>query len=110
MEVTFEDAKLQRTCEDERRMARKFGRRRTDRLMVRLSALESADSLEDLRHAPGHYHELTANRAGHLSADLDQPYRLIFRPTADPAPIDEHGRLRWERVTAVTIVAIDDTH
>ncbi len=91
-------------------MLREFGARRTGRLKLRLNALDSADTLEDLRHAPGRFHELTSNWAGHLSADLDHPYRLIFRPTADPAPIGEHGQLQWDRVTSVTIVAIVDTH
>lgn len=110
MEIAFDDAKLQRICEDETRMVRKFGPARTKRLMLRLSAMEAADSLEDLRHAPGRYHELRSDWAGHLSADLDQPYRLIFRPTANPAPVDEHGRLQWHDVRSVTIVTIADTH
>jgi len=110
VEIAFDDAKLQRICEDETRMVRKFGPDRTKRLKLRLSAMDAADSLEDLRHAPGRYHELRSDWTGHLSADLDHPYRLIFRPTADPAPVDEHGGLQWDDVRSVTIVAIVDTH
>ena len=110
MEVSFESSKLERICEDEKRMVRRFGARQAKRLMLRLDDLLSADTLEDLRDNPGRYHELTSNWTGHLSVDLVHPYRLIFRPTADPPRTGTGGELVWSEVTAVTVVAIEDTH
>jgi plasmid maintenance system killer protein len=54
---------------------------RAMRLDRRLQQLRAAESLDDLRHAPGRCHELIADRVGSLSLDLDHPYRVIFRPT-----------------------------
>lgn len=42
-----------------------------------------ADTLEDVRYLPGHYHELTESRKEQWACDLDQPYRLIFEPHKD---------------------------
>jgi toxin HigB-1 len=110
LEVSFESSKLERICEDQKQMVRRFGAQQAKRLMLRLDDLLSADSLADLRNNPGRYHELTSNWSGHLSVDLVHPYRLIFRPTADPPPTGEDGGLLWFEVTAVTVVAIEDTH
>ena len=44
------------------------------------------------------------------SANLDHPYRLIFRPAEEPVPVKEDGGLDWARVTAVVIIGIEDTH
>jgi proteic killer suppression protein len=47
-----------------------------------------------MRSLPGRCHELHGDRAGELSLDLDHPYRLLFRPTADPGP-GSGGGLDW---------------
>lgn len=42
--------------------------------------------------------------------DLVHPYRLIFEPANEPAPLLSDGGLDWDRVTAVRIIGVDDTH
>ncbi len=59
---------------------------------------------------PGRCHELKGNRAGQLSIDLLHPHRLVFVPSSNPPPTSEESGLDWDQVTAVTIVAIEDTH
>lgn len=110
MDVAFEDESLGRLCNDVRKLRRKHGQRRADRILMRLQAMLDARSLEDLRNAPGKFHELTVDRAGQLSCDLDQPYRLIFRPAQNPPPARPGGGLDWSQVDAVVIVEIADTH
>jgi len=56
------------------------------------------------------YHELLHDRKGQLAADLDHPYRLIFRPFDQPPPVDENGRLIWDKIQSITILAIEDYH
>jgi proteic killer suppression protein len=63
-----------------------------------------------MRKLPGRCHALTGDRDGQLSIDLDGPYRLIFEPADNPPPANEDGGLHWERVTAVRILAVEDTH
>jgi proteic killer suppression protein len=84
------------------------------KIRVRLAALQAADNLfafwPPLRK-PERCHELTGGkRAGQISMDLDHPNRLIFVPDHDPLPQREEGGLDWERVTAIIILGIEDTH
>jgi len=55
-------------------------------------------------------HELKGDRTGQLSLDLDHPYRLIIEPAHDPIPRKPDGGLDWNKVTAVMIVGVEDTH
>ena len=52
--------------------------------MQRISVLESAATLEEVRYMSGHFHELVGDRKGQWACDLDQPYRLIFEPHENP--------------------------
>jgi proteic killer suppression protein len=45
------------------------------------------------RLPPARCHELTGNRSGQLSVDLEYPYRLLFIPANEPIPIHPHGGL-----------------
>jgi proteic killer suppression protein len=63
-----------------------------------------------MRTLSGRCHELKGERAGQLSADLDGPYRLIFKPAYNPAPQKADGGLDWEQVTAIVLVEVVDTH
>jgi plasmid maintenance system killer protein len=82
---------------------------RARKIQQRLVALRAAETLTDMRVLPGRCHELHGNLAGHLSLDLDHPYRLLFRPTVDPEP-GLGGGLDWSSVSAVVVVGIVDTH
>lgn len=97
-------------CNRHSALVRAQGSRRAQLIRVRLDALYAATCLEDLRNVSGRLHELKGNRKGQLSLDLDHPYRLIFVPGHDPVPCAEDGGLDWRRVTAVRILAIEDTH
>ncbi|NOY16048.1 MAG: killer suppression protein, partial [Gammaproteobacteria bacterium] len=54
--------------------------------------------------------ELTGNRKGTLSLDLDGPYRLIIQPMNNPLPERPEGGLDWHRITAIKILGVEDTH
>ena len=90
-------------------LSRRYGHIGARRIRTRLSQLEAADSLADLRSLPGRWHELTGDRAGHLAADLHQPFRMIVRP-AEPVPRTDDGGLDWGHVTVVIITEIADYH
>lgn len=113
MDIRFAESKLQKECNDERLLQRKHGARRAKLLMNRLSVLSLATHLSDLGlpyQGPMRCHELTGNRAGQLSIDLDHPYRLIIVPDHDPQPARPDGGLDWNGVTAIKIIEIADTH
>jgi proteic killer suppression protein len=111
MDIRFAAAKLEKECNDERLLQRRHGARRAKLLMHRLSVLDVAARLSDLGYqGPLRCHELTGDRAGQLSIDLDHPYRLILVPDHDPRPVRTDGGLDWSQVTAIKIIEIADTH
>ncbi len=110
MEVTFKNNKMRKYAEDESYSKRQLGKVRSELFMARVGNLIAAESLEDVRHLPGHYHELVGNRKGQWACSLDQPYRLIFEPHEEPIPEDENGVYQWIEIKGVEIVEIDNYH
>ena len=109
MEVNFDDPRLADLCRSEKGLRKECGVVRAKRIQQRLKDLGAAETLQDMRSMPGCCHELTADLKGHLSLDLDHPYRLLFRPTDETTP-GPGGGLDWTKVTAVTVVSVTDTH
>jgi plasmid maintenance system killer protein len=92
-------------------MQKAFGAIRAEKLQQRLMELQAADHLGQIsRVPPPRCHEMTGDRQGQLSVDLDQPYRLFFIPANNPVPVkDDHG-LDWSAVTEIEIIEIADPH
>ena len=110
MDIVFENARLRKQCNSQKELVRRHGPRRAKVLRRRLDELAAATSLEQLRELPGRCHELTGDRKGQLSIDLDGPHRLLFRPADNPAPLRPDGGLDWRQVTAIAVLGIADTH
>jgi len=77
---------------------------------MRLSDMRDVHSLEAVKNLPGKYHELKGNRKGQWSCDLDQPYRLIFKPHENPIPSSPDGYYLWIEIKGVEIIEIVDYH
>jgi proteic killer suppression protein len=110
MEISFDDGKLEKLANDFNRCQREMGQIRAKLYNKRLGDLRNAQTLEDVRHLPGHYHELTGDRKGQWACDLDQPYRLVFIPHETPIPTDEHGKYIWLEIKGVEIIEIANYH
>jgi proteic killer suppression protein len=110
MEIKFADSKLEKLANNDHKMEMKWGSLRAKLIRRRLTQLEVATTLEDVRILPGNYHELKGNRKGQWACDLDQPYRLIFTPQERPIPVNENGQYIWIEITSVEIVEIIDYH
>ena len=77
----------------------------------RLNELAAAENLEILRSLPQmHAHELSGNRAGQISLDIKQPYRLLIMPDHEETPRKKDGGLDWRQVTKIKILGVEDTH
>jgi len=77
----------------------------------RLDELKAATILDEIRTLPQpRCHELTGDRSGQLSVDLNHPYRLLFRPYNNPIPLKPDGGLDWTEVTQIEILGVEDTH
>lgn len=113
MEVGFRTKRLRKQLSGARQLQKAHGERRARLLQRRLRVLQAARSLADFQppfSGPERCHELTGNRRGQLSMDLDHPWRLIFCPDHDPLPRRQEGGLDWSGVTAIRILAVEDTH
>ena len=94
-------------------MVKKHGALRAKKLKIALIQLHAAPNLGIFAppmSSPHRCHELTGNRKGQLTVDLDHPYRLIFEPNHNPLPQRAEGGLDWKLVTAIEIIGIEDTH
>jgi proteic killer suppression protein len=110
MDITFGDKDLKKYANNDRLAVRKLGPKRAQVFKQRLDDLRAADTLEDVRHLPGRYHELTENRKGQWSCDLDHPYRLILTPHEDPIPSNAAGQYIWFEIKGVEVIAIVNYH
>jgi len=95
---------------DDRAAVRELGKVRANKLKTRLNDLLDAATLENVRYVAGNFRELKADRKGTWACDLDQPYRLIFRPHEDPIPTDGSGRFIWSQIRGVEIIEIVNYH
>ena len=111
MDIYFRTKRLQKLCSVSREAQRHLGEKRARRLHQRMMELKAAISLDDIsRLPPARCHELTGNRKGQLSVDLEHPYRLLFIPANNTLPETKNGGLDWPRVTEIEIIEIIDTH
>lgn len=113
MNITFASKGLAKQLNEEKEMVRKHGTLRSRKLKVVLTQLRAAPNLGIFAppmSPPRRCHELTGNRKGQLTVDLDHPYRLVFEPDHNPLPQRAEGGLDWRLVTAVNILEIEDTH
>ena len=111
MDIYFRTKKLQKLCSESREAHRHLGTKRARRLQQRMMELKAAISLDDIsRLPPVRCHELTGNRKGQLSVDLEHPYRLLFIPANNPLLETKNGGLNWTKVTEIEIIEIIDPH
>ena len=110
MDITFADKQLKQLANDDRKMVKALGKIRAKYLRRRLTQLEDAATLEDVRNLPGNYHELKENRKGQWACDLDQPYRLIFTPHESPIPANDDGQYIWLEITGIEVIEIINYH
>jgi len=113
IDLVFASNKLKKQFNEEKAMLKAFGQSRAKRIKAVMTALRAAPSLGIFAppYSPPHRcHELTGNRRGKLSLDLDGPYRLIIQPMNNPLPKRPEGGLDWNRVTAIKILGVENTH
>lgn len=80
------------------------------KLQNRLDDLDAAQTMQDMRHTPGHWEELKRDRLGQFSAQLHGGYRLIVKPQKDPPPTKSDGGLDWHAIDSLFIIEIVDYH
>ncbi|MCD4824547.1 MAG: killer suppression protein [Phycisphaerae bacterium] len=109
MKIYFRTNKLRNICNNPGKAA--MGKNRARKLEQRLMELQAAENLAEVSHLPpARLHQLSGNRAGQFSVDLDQPYRLLLVPANDPIPTLQDGGIDKSLVTEIDITEICDPH
>ena len=79
MEISYKNKKIQKVCTDVSFSDRIYGKEMSERIHMRMSEIEAADTVEFLiKYHIGRCHPLTNNRKGQYALDLVHPYRLVF--------------------------------
>ncbi len=110
LKVDFLTAKDKELFESARQLTKAYGTPAAKRVGQRLDDLDAAQSMEDMRHLPGHWEELKNERLGEFSARLHGGLRLIVKPQKQPPPVKPDGGLDWRAIDSIYIVEVVDYH
>lgn len=111
MVIYFKTKKIQKLCSSSEEAHKKLGAKMAKKLLQRMMELNAAGTLQAISYLPPpRCHELSGDRRGLLSVDLEYPYRLLFIPANKPRPVKNDGGLDWAQVTEIEIIDITDTH
>jgi proteic killer suppression protein len=110
MDVNFATKKLEKIFNSETNLQKEYGEN-AGKIMLRMIVLAHADNLSQVpAQKPDRRHELTGKRKSTFAVDLKHPYRLIFKPNHEPVPSKEDGGIDLTKVTAITIMGVEDYH
>lgn len=110
MDITFANKKLAKCANNFTYAQKKLGHERAVKYHQRMGDLRDVESFNDLQSLPGKFHNLSGNRSGQWSCDLDHPYRLIFEPAIKLIPTNVHGSPILTEMKIVEIIEIVDYH
>lgn len=113
MDIIFATKKMQKIMNSDNEMKKEYGVHRAkklQRVLYSLRAIENLSCLGAPYNPPHRCHELTGDKKGVLSLDLDHPYRLLFEPYPKPFPTKDDGGLDWSKITCIKVLSITDTH
>lgn len=111
MVILFAKSKLQKEFSDDNKLTQARGSRQAKLIRQRLSELKAANTLADIWTLPAaRCHELTEDRKGTISLDLDYPYRLLISVGGDSVEYRPDGGLVHDSVTTVIIEGVVNTH
>lgn len=110
MLTNFLNAKDKAFFEDPKKITKAYGPMVAKKLQNRLDDLDAAQTMDDMRHTPGHWEELKRDRLGQFSVQLHGGFRLIVKPQKDPPPTKPDGGLDWRAIDSLFMMEIVDYH
>ncbi len=110
MNISFADKKLGKIMNSEKELQKNYGKN-ARYIMRRMMVLSTAPSLAHISHKPPERrHELEGQRKGSFAVDIRHPFRLVFKPNHNPVPLKEDTGIDLNKVTAITILEVEDYH
>jgi len=111
VEVYFRTKKLGSVFNRQELLRRQYGQENARLIMRRMSVLLAVPTLKEVPFSkPDRRHQLEGNRSGQFAVDVKYPYRIVFVPADEPVPMLEDGGYDLSRITAITILAVEDYH
>lgn len=111
MDIDFSSRSLQRACNSEKELIRRWGKDRGHIIGRRLQQLSAADNLLVLSAVrPLKFHALKGKRVGQFAVDGNYPYRIIFEANGKIQPKRPDGGLDMLRVTKIKILEVVNYH
>ena len=111
MDVNFRTAKLEKIFSTRKSLIQVYGKPRAKKIMIRIAVLQAASCLAEVPSLPPERcHELSGEKKGEFAVDLDPSWRLVFCPAHEPVPRKEDGGIDLKKVTAITIISVEDYH
>ncbi|HAE49488.1 MAG: system killer suppression protein [Tistrella sp.] len=111
MLIGFKTTKLKKLLSDERQLGREYGASGGRKIARRLAVLAAAECLADVPTTPPtRRHQLKGDLDEQFAVDVEHPYRLLFKPDHTPVPRCQDGGIDLTKVTAITILGVEDYH
>ncbi len=111
MQIYFKSHKLAAIFNQQKELYKSYGQEQGRIIQRRISVLMAATTLAEVSQKPPEKrHELKGKEKGKFAVYLKQPYRLIFEPAHNPLPCKVDGGLDLKKITAITILEMEDYH
>lgn len=111
MNIFFGTRKLQKQFSSRQKLVKRFGQRQAKKIAQVLKVMQVVSNLEQVPTAPPfRRHQLTGKRHGCFAVNLEQPYRLVFRPGHENIPRQEDGGYDLAKITDIIIIGVEDYH
>jgi toxin HigB-1 len=111
MDIEFSSRSLQRACNSEKELIRRWGKDRGHVVGRRLQQIAAADNLVILSAVrSAKLHALKGKHAGQFAVDGNYPYRIIFEPSEKTAPKKSGGGQDLHRITKVKVIEVVNYH
>ena len=111
MDISFKNKKMQKVFNTGTELTKKYGAKNARIIQRRMVLLRAAPTLADVPHRrPERRHQLEGRRKGEFAVDIEQPFRIVFRPGHNPVPKTKDEGIDIMRVTAIEILSIEDYH
>jgi proteic killer suppression protein len=110
VDIQFSSSKLNRIFNSKQELLREYGKETSKKIRIRMAVLRSSITLGDVpKKRPDRCHGLKGNRIGQYAVDLNQPFRLVFKP-AGTFTTRKDGSVDESTVTIIKILKVEDYH
>ncbi len=113
MNIYFKSKKIEKLCNSEKEIRKRFSSKIAEKIMERLQSLEAAKNLSDIPTGPPERrHVLKGADKGTISINLDEKQRLLFKPLPEECAnlYLPDGGYNYCSITSIEIWDIRDTH